>query len=91
MKLIVTSATMDASKFANFFGNVPTYTIPGRTFPVDVLYSKTVLDDYVDAAVKQSLQVLKLLLIYLKCMSRYYSNVRFNVLFIVGPFDASKR
>ena len=48
---------MDASKFANFFGNVPVYNIPGRTFPVDVLYSKTVLDDYVDAAVKQSLQI----------------------------------
>lgn len=57
LKLIVTSATMDAQKFANFFGNVPIYQIPGRTFPVDVLYSKTVLDDYVDAAVKQALQV----------------------------------
>ncbi|XP_057291109.1 pre-mRNA-splicing factor ATP-dependent RNA helicase PRP16-like [Hydractinia symbiolongicarpus] len=57
LKLIVTSATMDSTKFANFFGNVPIYQIPGRTFPVDVLYSKTVLDDYVDAAVKQSLQV----------------------------------
>ena len=57
LKLIVTSATMDASKFAQFFGNVPIYQIPGRTFPVDVLYSKTCLDDYVDAAVKQSLQI----------------------------------
>lgn len=30
LKLIVTSATMDATKFASFFGNVPTFTIPGR-------------------------------------------------------------
>ena len=57
MKLIVTSATMDSSKFSNFFGNVPVYTIPGRTFPVDVLFSKNVCDDYVDAAVKQALQI----------------------------------
>lgn len=57
LKLIVTSATMDASKFAHFFGNVPTFTIPGRTFPVDVLYAKNTQEDYVDAAVKQSLQV----------------------------------
>jgi len=57
LKLIVTSATMDSTKFADFFGNVPIYKIPGRTFPVDTLYSKTVLDDYVDAAVKQSLQI----------------------------------
>jgi len=57
LKLIVTSATMDASKFAMFFGNVPTFKIPGRTFPVDVLYAKTPQEDYVDAAVKQALQV----------------------------------
>ena len=28
---------MDSQKFADFFGNVPVYTIPGRTFPVDTL------------------------------------------------------
>lgn len=40
LKLIVTSATMDSDKFAAFFGNVPIFHIPGRTFPVDVLFSK---------------------------------------------------
>jgi len=57
LKLIVTSATMDATKFSYFFGNVPVFTIPGRTFPVDVLYSKASIDDYVDGAVKQALQI----------------------------------
>ncbi|KAK7593066.1 hypothetical protein V9T40_007818 [Parthenolecanium corni] len=57
LKLIVTSATMDAEKFANFFGNVPTFTIPGRTFPVDLFFSRNTVEDYVDAAVKQALQV----------------------------------
>lgn len=57
LKLIVTSATMNADKFANFFGNVPTYTIPGRTFPVEIFFSKNVVEDYVDAAVKQSMQI----------------------------------
>uniref|UniRef100_A0A803TC91 RNA helicase n=1 Tax=Anolis carolinensis TaxID=28377 RepID=A0A803TC91_ANOCA len=47
LKLIVTSATMDAEKFAAFFGNVPIFHIPGRTFPVDVLFSKTPQEDYV--------------------------------------------
>ena len=32
MKLIVTSATMDAQKFADFFGGVPVYNIPGMHF-----------------------------------------------------------
>lgn len=57
LKLIVTSATMDASKFSTFFGNVPTYTIPGRTYPVDVMFSKNVCEDYVDSSVKQALQI----------------------------------
>lgn len=57
LKLIVTSATMDATKFSTFFGNVPTYTIPGRTFPVDTFFSKNPVEDYVDAAVKQALQI----------------------------------
>ncbi|XP_061449776.1 pre-mRNA-splicing factor ATP-dependent RNA helicase PRP16 isoform X1 [Rhineura floridana] len=57
LKLIVTSATMDAEKFAAFFGNVPIFHIPGRTFPVDILFSKTPQEDYVEAAVKQALQV----------------------------------
>ncbi|KAJ8343832.1 hypothetical protein SKAU_G00311610 [Synaphobranchus kaupii] len=57
LKLIVTSATMDSDKFAAFFGNVPIFHIPGRTFPVDILFSKTPQEDYVEAAVKQALQV----------------------------------
>uniref|UniRef100_A0A0B7ADJ4 RNA helicase n=1 Tax=Arion vulgaris TaxID=1028688 RepID=A0A0B7ADJ4_9EUPU len=57
LKLIVTSATMDASKFATFFGNVPVFIIPGRTFPVDIMYAKNSQEDYVDSAVKQTLQV----------------------------------
>jgi len=57
LKLIVTSATMDSDKFADFFGNVPTFKIPGRTFPVEILYSKNTVEDYVDAAVKQAMQI----------------------------------
>ncbi|XP_050971446.1 pre-mRNA-splicing factor ATP-dependent RNA helicase PRP16 [Labeo rohita] len=57
LKLIVTSATMDSDKFAAFFGNVPIFHIPGRTFPVDILFSKVPQEDYVEAAVKQALQI----------------------------------
>lgn len=40
MKLIVTSATMDSNKFSEFFGGVPVFHIPGRTFPVPHSYSR---------------------------------------------------
>ncbi|CAJ0635811.1 6311_t:CDS:10 [Entrophospora sp. SA101] len=57
LKLIVTSATMNAEKFAAFFGNCAIFTIPGRTFPVDTMFSKTPCEDYVDSAVKQVLEI----------------------------------
>ncbi|CAH2033500.1 unnamed protein product [Thlaspi arvense] len=56
-KLIVTSATLNAQKFSSFFGGVPIFNIPGRTFPVDILYSKTPCEDYVEAAVKQAMKI----------------------------------
>lgn len=33
LKLIVTSATLDSQRFANFFGGVPVYEIPGNLLP----------------------------------------------------------
>lgn len=53
LKLIVTSATMNADRFTRFFGDAPQYFIPGRTFPVDVFYSKSGCSDYVETTVKQ--------------------------------------
>lgn len=57
LKLIVTSATMNAEKFSSFFGNVPIIEIPGRTFPVEIMFHKTPCEDYVDSAVKQILKI----------------------------------
>ncbi|KAF9261860.1 P-loop containing nucleoside triphosphate hydrolase protein [Marasmius fiardii PR-910] len=57
LKLIVTSATMNAQKFSKFYGNAPCFTIPGRTFPVEIFHSKSPCEDYVDSAVKQVLQI----------------------------------
>jgi len=57
LKLIVTSATLDSKRFSEFFGGVPVFEIPGRTFPVERVYAKTSVEDYVDAAVKQALAI----------------------------------
>jgi pre-mRNA-splicing factor ATP-dependent RNA helicase DHX38/PRP16 len=48
---------MDADKFSDFFGGCPAFRIPGRTFKVDKMFSKFNCEDYVDAAVKQALQI----------------------------------
>jgi pre-mRNA-splicing factor ATP-dependent RNA helicase DHX38/PRP16 len=57
LKLIVTSATMNATKFAQFYGGAPEFFIPGRTFPVDIQYSRSPCEDYVDSAVRQVLAI----------------------------------
>ena len=57
LRLIITSATMNAEKFSAFFGVVPTFTIPGRTFPVQVVFSKNSCEDYVDSAVRQAFAI----------------------------------
>lgn len=57
LKVVVTSATMNASKFASFFGNAPQFNIPGRTFPVQLIYSKHPVEDYVEAAVMQAVRI----------------------------------
>jgi ATP-dependent RNA helicase DHX8/PRP22 len=52
LKLIITSATLDAEKFSSYFNNCPIFTIPGRTYPVEILYAREPESDYVDAALK---------------------------------------
>ncbi|CAI5441381.1 unnamed protein product [Caenorhabditis angaria] len=50
LKLIITSATLDSVKFAEYFLEAPIFTIPGRTFPVEILYTKEPESDYLEAA-----------------------------------------
>lgn len=39
------SATVEASRFSNYFGNCPVVSVPGRTYPVHVQYLDDVLED----------------------------------------------
>ncbi|PHH68028.1 hypothetical protein CDD80_308 [Ophiocordyceps camponoti-rufipedis] len=57
LKVIVTSATLDADKFSAYFNECPIFTIPGRTFPVEILYSKEPESDYLDAALVTVMQI----------------------------------
>lgn len=57
LKILVTSATLDADKFSSYFNEAPIFTIPGRTFPVEVLYSKEPESDYLDAALVTVMEI----------------------------------
>ncbi|TPX30901.1 hypothetical protein SmJEL517_g05644 [Synchytrium microbalum] len=57
LKIIVTSATLDAEKFSKYFFNCPIFSIPGRTYPVEILYTKDPESDYLDAALITTMQI----------------------------------
>ncbi|TWU77293.1 DEAH-box ATP-dependent RNA helicase prp22 [Metarhizium rileyi] len=57
LKIIVTSATLDADKFSSYFHECPIFTIPGRTFPVEILYSREPESDYLDTALVTVMQI----------------------------------
>ena len=40
LKLLISSATLDARKFSTYFDEAPIFQIPGRRYPVDILYTK---------------------------------------------------
>ena len=40
IKLIISSATLNAEKFSEFFDYAPIFNVPGRRYQVDILYTK---------------------------------------------------
>mmetsp|Transcript_26254 Transcript_26254/g.38918 ORF Transcript_26254/g.38918 Transcript_26254/m.38918 type:complete len:1058 (+) Transcript_26254:41-3214(+) len=56
-RLIISSATLDAEKFAAYFDDASIFMIPGRMYPVDILYTKAPEADYLDAVVVTILQI----------------------------------
>lgn len=57
LKLLISSATLDAQKFSEFFDKAPIFRIPGRRYPVEIYYTKAPEADYLDAAIVTVLQI----------------------------------
>ncbi|XP_050204764.1 pre-mRNA-splicing factor ATP-dependent RNA helicase DEAH1-like isoform X2 [Mercurialis annua] len=57
LKLLISSATLDAEKFSDYFDLAPIFKIPGRRFPVEIHYTKAPEADYLDAAIVTALQI----------------------------------
>lgn len=56
-RLIISSATMDADKFSDYFDNAPIFNIPGRRFPVDIHYTMQPEANYLHAATTTVFQI----------------------------------
>ena len=57
LKIVVMSATLDALKFQQYFDNAPLMKVPGRTHPVEIFYTPEAERDYVEAAVRTTMQI----------------------------------
>jgi ATP-dependent RNA helicase DHX8/PRP22 len=57
LHLIVTSATLESEKFSAYFNDCPIFTIPGRSFHVEVFFSSQPEADYLEAALDTVMQI----------------------------------
>lgn len=57
LKVLISSATMNATKFAEYFDDAPIFNIPGRTHPVEVFYTPQPEANYLAAAITTVFQI----------------------------------
>nr|CAI6726969.1 BAF_HP1_G0047080.mRNA.1.CDS.1 [Saccharomyces cerevisiae] len=57
LKLLISSATMNAKKFSEFFDNCPIFNVPGRRYPVDIHYTLQPEANYIHAAITTIFQI----------------------------------
>ncbi|TKA52525.1 hypothetical protein B0A53_04901 [Rhodotorula sp. CCFEE 5036] len=56
-RLLIASATLNATKFSDYFDGAPVFRIPGRRYPVDILYTPQPEANYLHAAVTTVFQI----------------------------------
>ncbi|TRY49785.1 PRP43 involved in spliceosome disassembly mRNA splicing [Cryptosporidium tyzzeri] len=58
LRLVVMSATLESTKFQSYFGNdSPVFSIPGRMFPVELIYNIKPEKDYLEASIQKVLDI----------------------------------
>ena len=57
LKLIVTSATLNTEVFRRYFNGCPLVKVPGRTFPVERVYTRDRHEDYVESVYDKVVEV----------------------------------
>ncbi|KAG8498627.1 hypothetical protein CXB51_005193 [Gossypium anomalum] len=55
LKVLITSATLDGEKVSKFFSDCPLLTVPGKLFPVEILYSKERPTSYLESSLKTAM------------------------------------
>ncbi|KAK0534643.1 hypothetical protein OC842_002573 [Tilletia horrida] len=56
-RLIISSATVNAEKFSEYFDDAPIFNVPGRRFPIDIHYTPQPEANYLHAAITTIFQI----------------------------------
>ena len=57
LKILISSATLDAQKFSDFFDGAPIFNIPGRRFDVDIFHTESPESNYITAVLTTVFQI----------------------------------
>ncbi|XP_031267993.1 probable pre-mRNA-splicing factor ATP-dependent RNA helicase DEAH4 [Pistacia vera] len=57
LKILITSATLDGEQVSKFFSNCPILNVPGKLYPVEILYSKERPKSYIDSCLKTAIDI----------------------------------
>ncbi|KVH97856.1 AAA+ ATPase domain-containing protein [Cynara cardunculus var. scolymus] len=57
LKVLITSATLDGEKVSRFFSDCPILNVPGKLFPVEILYSSEQPKSYIDSSLRKAIDI----------------------------------
>jgi pre-mRNA-splicing factor ATP-dependent RNA helicase DHX15/PRP43 len=57
LRVVVMSATLEASKFTAFFAGSPHLIVPGRLYPIEIYHEQESVRDYVESAISRALKI----------------------------------
>lgn len=57
LKVLITSATLDGEKVSKFFSDCPILNVPGKLFPVEILYSSERPKSYLESCLKTAIDI----------------------------------
>ncbi|KAJ8758922.1 hypothetical protein K2173_002701 [Erythroxylum novogranatense] len=55
LKVLITSATLDGEKVSQFFSECPVLNVPGKLYPVEILYSRERPTSYLESSLKTAI------------------------------------
>ncbi|PWA36213.1 RNA helicase family protein [Artemisia annua] len=57
LKVLITSATLDGEKVSDFFSECPILNVPGKLFPVEILYSAEQPKSYIESSLRKAIDI----------------------------------